>query len=125
MNILLVTPMPPQAQAPGAIPLVLHARLTALLRHHQVTLVTPIGTDPGEAQAAAALAGQGIEVYAPPLLGNDRGERWQRRGQLTGDWLAGRYPWRTAWFRSTAVQRVLDELLAAQHYDVIQVEDNA
>ncbi len=125
MNILLVTPMPPQAQAPGAIPLVLHARLTALLRRHQVTLVTPIGTDPGEAQAAAALGGQGIEVYAPPLLGNGGWERWQRRGQLAGDWLAGRYPWRTAWFRSAAVQRVLDELLAAQQYDVVQVEDNA
>ncbi len=125
MNILLVTPMPPQAQAPGAIPLVLHARLTALLCRHQVTLVTPIGTDPGEAQAAAELKGQGIEVYAPPLMGNGVRERWQRRGQLAGDWLTGRYPWRTAWFRSAAVQQVLDELLATQRYDVIQVEDNA
>ena len=125
MNILLVTPMPPQAQAPGAIPLVLHARLTALLRRHQVTLVTPIGTDPGEAQAAAELARQRIEVHAPPLMGNGVWQHWQRRGQLAGDWLAGRYPWRTAWFRSAAVQKVLDELLATQRYDVIQVEDNA
>jgi polysaccharide biosynthesis protein PslH len=125
MKILLVTPMPPQAQAPGAIPLVLYARLTALLRRHQVTLVTPIGTDPGEAQAAAELAGQGIEVYAPPLMGNGVWERWQRRGQLAGDWLAGHYPWRTAWFRSAAVQQVLDELLATERYDVVQIEDNA
>ena len=125
MNILLVTPMPPQAQAPGAIPLVLHAQLTALMRRHQVTLVTPIGTDPGEAEAVAHLRTLGVEVHAPPLMDEGAGQRWQRRGQLAGDWLIGRYPWRTAWFRSAAVQQVLDELLATQRFDVIQVEDNA
>ena len=125
MNILLVTPMPPQAQAPGAIPLVLHAQLTALTRRHQVTLVTPLGTDPGEVEAAAQLKEQGIEVYAPPLISQGVWQRWQRRGQLAGDWLTWRYPWRTAWFRSAAVQQVLDELLATRRFDVVQVEDNA
>ena len=125
MNILLVTPMPPQAQAPGAIPLVLHAQLTALMQRHQVTLVTPIGTDPGEADAVAHLRKLGIEVYAPPLMDADSGRRWERRRQLAGDWLIGRYPWRTAWFRSGALQQVLDELLAARRFDVVQVEDNA
>ena len=31
MKILMVTPMPPQPQAPGAIPLVLHAELAGLI----------------------------------------------------------------------------------------------
>ena len=125
MNILLVTPMPPQAQAPGAIPLVLHAQLTALMRRHEVTLVTPIGTDPGEIEAVARLRKLGIEVHAPPLMDARAGRRWQRRGQLGGDWLIGRYPWRTAWFRSPALQQVLDELLATPRFDLVQVEDNA
>ena len=75
MNILLVTPMPPQAQAPGAIPLVLHAQLTALMRRHEVTLVTPIGTDPGEIEAVARLRKLGIEVHAPPLMDARTGRR--------------------------------------------------
>ena len=125
MNILLVTPMPPQAQAPGAIPLVLHAQLTALLCRHQVTLVTPIGTDPGEAEAVAHLRKLGVEVHALPLMDEGAGQRWQRRGQLAGDWLIGRYPWRTAWFRSAALQQVLHDLLAAPKFDIVQVEDNA
>lgn len=125
MNILLVTPMPPQAQAPGAIPLVLHAQLTALMCRHQVTLVTPVGTDPGEAEAAARLRRQGIEVHALPLMDAAADRRWQRRRQLAGDWLIGGYPWRTAWFRSAALQGALDELLATPRFDIIQVEDNA
>lgn len=125
MNILLVTPMPPQAQAPGAIPLVLHAQLTALMRRHQVTLVTPIGTDPGEAEAVEHLRKLGIEVHAPPLMDAGTGRRWRRRSQLASDWLIGGYPWRTAWFRSPALQQVLDALLAVPRFDIVQVEDNA
>ncbi|MEZ4863301.1 MAG: glycosyltransferase family 4 protein [Caldilineaceae bacterium] len=125
MKILLVTPMPPQPQAPGAIPLVLHAQLTALRARHEVTVLTVAGGDPGEQEAVAALAASGIKVHAVPLLAQSALGRWQRRGRLASDWLSGRLPWRTAWFRSPGLQSTLDALLATEHFDWIQVEDNA
>ena len=48
MNILLVAPMPPQPQAPGAIPLVLYAQMIGLMARHAVTLVTVAGPDRSE-----------------------------------------------------------------------------
>lgn len=125
MRILLVTPMPPQPEAPGAIPLVLHAQLTGLLERHEVTLVTPIGPDQSEAAAVADLRAAGIEVHSAPLMPPGAMARWQRRWRLASDWLSGGVPWRTAWFRSPGIQSHLDRVLATERFDLIQVEDNA
>ena len=64
MKILLVTPMPPQPQAPGAIPLVLHAELTGLMARHEISLVTIAGHEPGEQEAVTQLKAMGVEVRA-------------------------------------------------------------
>jgi polysaccharide biosynthesis protein PslH len=125
MKILLVTPMPPQPQATGAIPLVLYAQVTALMRRHQVTLVTAVGPGAHELEAVKCLAQLGVETHAVPLMHGGAVQRWQRRWQLASGWLSGRYPWRTLWFHAPALQRTLDHVLATEPFDVVQVEDNA
>ncbi len=125
MKILLVAPMPPQAQAPGAIPMVLHAQLAALMPRHQLTLVTVAGPDPTEWDALDSLQASGIDVRAV-RRSEPRGlRRWRRRWRWASAWLRGRYPWRTVWFWEPAIQQLLDRALAEQSFDVIQVEDNA
>lgn len=125
MRLLMVAPMPPQARAPGAIPLVLHAQLRALLPRHEVTLVFPVGPDTGEHAAAEGLRAAGLEVHAAPLMVPTPAQRWRRRWRLASMWLRGRSPWRTAWFFDPGVQRTLDRLLAEGRFDLVQVEDSA
>ena len=63
MRILLVAPMPPRAEAPGAIPLVVHAALVGLRANHEVTLMTGAGDEPGELEAALELQRAGDDVH--------------------------------------------------------------
>jgi glycosyltransferase involved in cell wall biosynthesis len=125
MKILLVTPMPPRAQAPGAIPVLLHAQLQALLRRHDVTLVTPAGSEPGEYEAIQDLRAAGVSVRAARRVEPRGWARWQRRWRFASAWLYGQWPWRTIWFWDPEVQRLLDAEIDAGGYDLIQVEDNA
>ncbi len=125
MKILMVTPMPPQPQAPGAIPLVLHAELTGLIPHHQITLVTVAGLEPGEQEAIDKLIAAGLDVHAIRRIQPQGWQRWQRRWSLTRTWLDGKLPWRTVWFYEAGLQHILDHLLAEKSYDLIIVEDNA
>jgi glycosyltransferase involved in cell wall biosynthesis len=125
VKILLVTLMPPRAQAPGAIPVVLHAQLQGLLRHHAVTVVTVAGPEPGEWEAVLHLRSEGVEVYAARREELCGWARWQRRWYFATTWLRGQWPWRTIWFWDAQVQRLLDRVLAEQRFDVIQIEDNA
>jgi glycosyltransferase involved in cell wall biosynthesis len=126
MRILLLAPMLPRRDGPGAIPVLLHAELEALKQHHHVTLVTAIGDEPGEEEAAAALRAAGVEVCLadrrrpPPGL-----RRWQGRWRLASTWALRGWPWRTVWFAAPAVQRVLDELVATESFDLIAVEDSS
>ena len=86
MRILLVTPMPPQADAHGAIPLVLHAQLAGLLaRGHEVTLVTAATGEPGEAAAIERLRGEGIDLHVA-VRSTDVEGRWRRRAALSDLW---------------------------------------
>jgi glycosyltransferase involved in cell wall biosynthesis len=125
MRILLVTSMPPQPEAPGAIPLVLYAQLIGLRERHDVTLLTPIGPDESEVAAIADLRAAGIEVHSAELMPMATRARWLRRWRLAHDWLIGGVPWRTAWFRAPGIQSHLDRLLATEAFDLVQVEDNA
>jgi glycosyltransferase involved in cell wall biosynthesis len=125
MRILLLTPMPPDPEAPGAIPVLLHAQLTGLAERNEVTVVTPAGPDPPELHAVERLAADGFEVHAVPRHFPLEIGRWRRRRRLAGAWLRGRWPWRTVWFWEPALQPALDELLAKRHFDVVAVEDNA
>lgn len=116
--------MPPQPQAMGAIPLVLHAQLAGLRARHNVTLVTIID-GPGEAAAVQRLRADGVAVHAVQLFESAGVARWKRRWRLADTWLRGRYPWRTAWFWAPHLQPLLDQVFAAQTFDIVHVEDNA
>lgn len=125
MRILLVTPMPPQPEAPGAIPLVLYAELIGLMAHHSITLVTVAGPDPAEWAAVDCLQAMGINVQAVRRTDPRGWHRWRRRWRWATKWLQGRWPWRTIWFWEPQVQHILDRVLADRRFDLIIVEDNA
>jgi glycosyltransferase involved in cell wall biosynthesis len=121
----VIAPMPPDRNAPGALPVLLHALLRGLSGRSSVTLVSVAGPDPAELQAARQADRLGIEVHTverpqPPGLA-----RWRRRAHLGGTWLRGQLPWRTIWFAEPGVQDVLDRLTSERRFDVIVVEDNA
>jgi glycosyltransferase involved in cell wall biosynthesis len=125
VKILLVTPMPPQPVAPGAIPLVLWAQLSGLARHHDVTLVTFVGPEAGDRSAVKQLRREGHRVLAvefEPLAGL---RRWRRGGRMAARWLHGRYPRRTVWFADPRIQGVIDGLVSGERFDIAAVEDNA
>jgi glycosyltransferase involved in cell wall biosynthesis len=126
MRILIVAPMPPQRAGAGAIPILLEAQLAGLREHHEVTFVSAIGEDPGEAEAAERLRASGLEAYfadrRPP-----RGSRplLRRRARMASEWAFGRRPWRAIWFADPGVQAILDRLAARREFDVAVVEDSA
>ena len=64
MRILLLTPMPPDPEAPGAIPPLLYAALTGLRARHEVTVVCVAGPDPREIAAVERLRAEGVDVHA-------------------------------------------------------------
>jgi glycosyltransferase involved in cell wall biosynthesis len=127
MRILLIAPMLPSPDGPGAIPMLLHAQLEALTGEHDVTLVVGVGDEPGEQEAAAALRERRdldvrlVDRRRPQALAG----RWRRRWQLGSRWLAGGEPWRTIWFAAPAAQVALDELARSRTFDVVAVEDSS
>lgn len=125
MRILLLTPMPPRREAPGAIPLVFDALVTGLRERHSVTLVTVVGDEPGEAQAAEAVKRSGLEVHVVDRRRPAGLARQRRRLRLAATWARGRYPWRTVWFADPAIQQTLDSLTSAREFDLIAVEDDS
>jgi len=125
MRILLLTPMPPRREAPGAIPLVLDALLTGLRERHAVTLVTIVGDEAGEVEAAEAVKQSGIDVHVVDRRRPTGLARQRRRFRLAATWARGRYPWRTVWFADPAVQKTLDGLTKVRTFDVAAIEDNS
>ncbi len=124
MKVLMVTPMPPDAQAPGAMPRVFQAQLTALLERHTVTVITVAGPDAHERQAVERLRAAGVEVRAVVRTEPQGRDRWARRWRLGSGWLRG-YPWRTVWFYEPQAQALIDAALTEPGWEVVAVEDNA
>ncbi len=125
MKILLVAPMPPQPQAPGAIPLVLYAELIGLMARHDVTLVTVAGPDRSEWAALDRLQAMGVDVQAVRRSEPTGLAHWRRRWRWASTWLRGKIPWRTIWFWEPEVQLILKRLLAERSFELVIVEDNA
>lgn len=123
MKILLLTPVPPDRGAPGAIPALVHAALVGLSERNDVTLVVPAGPDPAELASVERLRNEGWQVHSVPRHMDPR--RWARRARMSRAWLGGRLPWRTVWFHEPAVQPVLDRLLSTRDFEVVAVEDNS
>lgn len=125
MRILLVTPMPPRPEAPGAIPLVFHALLTGLRQRHDITLLTVVGDEPGEVEAAEIVRRSGLDIHVVDRRRPSGVARQRRRARLAATWARGRYPWRTVWFADPAVQRTLDGLARTGSFDLVAVEDSS
>ncbi|HXR60366.1 MAG TPA: glycosyltransferase family 4 protein [Solirubrobacterales bacterium] len=125
MKVLLVTPVPPQADGGGAIPVLLDAQLQGLRRLHEVTLVTAVGDEPGQAEAVERLRGV-VEVLAADRRRPPPGRRRRRRQlRLATTWARGPWPWRTVWYADPGIQAILDRLAAGRDFDVVAVEDSA
>jgi glycosyltransferase involved in cell wall biosynthesis len=125
MRVLLVVSVPPQADGGGAIPVLLHAELQGLRQLHEVTLVTGVGDEPGEAEAVEVLRAEG-EVHAVDRRRPPPGPRRRRRQmRMAAAWARGRWPWRTVWYADPGFQRVVDRLGAERAFDVVAVDDSA
>lgn len=125
MRVLLVVPVPPQADGGGAIPVLLQAEFEGLRQLHEVTLVTALGDEPGEAEAVAKLREAGevhvVDRRRPP----PGGRRRRRQLRMAAAWARGRLPWRTVWFADPGFQQAIDALAAEREFDVVAVEDSA
>jgi glycosyltransferase involved in cell wall biosynthesis len=125
MKVLLVAPTAPDANGNGAIPVLLAAELLGLAEKHDVTLVTALGDEPGEAEAVAALNGA-VEVHVADRRRPPPGARRLRRQlRMVTTWARGRWPWRTVWFADPALQAIIDRVAAGQDFDVVAVEDSS
>lgn len=124
MRILLATPVPPQPDGAGAIPVLLEAELRGLMELHEVTLVTAIGDEAGEAEAVERLRPD-LEVHVADRRRPPPGWRRRRRQlRLAGTWARGAWPWRTVWFAAPEIQEALDRL-GGRSFDVTAIEDSA
>jgi polysaccharide biosynthesis protein PslH len=126
MKILIVAPVPPQPGGSGAIPVLLDAQVAGLRERSEVTLVSAVGEEPGEAEAAERLRDSGLEVhFADRRQPQEARRRWRRRARMAGSWLLGGRPWRAVWFADPGVQAILDRLASRSEFDVAVVEDSA
>jgi glycosyltransferase involved in cell wall biosynthesis len=125
MRILLLTPMPPDRRAPGAIPVVLHAQLLGLRAQHEVTVVCVAGPDPRELAAVDALAADGVEIHAARRHALSPAAQRARGRRRAATWLRTDWPWRTVTFWAPGLGRLIERLAAERRFDVIAVEDSA
>jgi glycosyltransferase involved in cell wall biosynthesis len=126
MKILIVAPMPPRADGAGAIPVLLEAQLSGLSERNEVSFVSAVGDEPGEAEAVARLTATGIDAhFADRRLPGTARQRWRRRARMAGAWgLSGR-PWRAVWFADPGIQQIIDRLARMHDFDVVAIEDSA
>jgi glycosyltransferase involved in cell wall biosynthesis len=126
MKILIVAPMPPQPAGGGAIPVLLDAQVAGLRERNEVTLVSAVGEEPGEAEAARRLRDSGLDAhFADRRQPGAPRRRWGRRARMASAWALGGSPWRAVWFADPGAQAILDRLERSHDFDVAVVEDSA
>lgn len=126
MKILIVAPMPPQPSGRGAIPLLLDAQVSGLRERNEVTFVSAVGEEAGEAEGAERLRDSGLDAhFADRRLSSSARQRWRRRARMAGEWAFGARPWRAIWFADPAIQAILDRLTLSHSFDVAVIEDSA
>jgi glycosyltransferase involved in cell wall biosynthesis len=124
MRILMTTPILPDPQASNAGPLVFYGQLRAMAERHEVTLVSFADDTERDRAALRAIASLGVRcrIAAAPGL---QGTRSIRRCGQALEWLSGKYPLRTLWFRTHEMQALLDAVGAEHCFDLLHVADNA
>lgn len=126
MKILIVAPMPPQPAGGGAIPVLLDAQIAGLRERNEVTFVSAVGEEPGEAEAAERLRDSGLDAHFADRRAPDTARRrWRRRARMANAWALGGTPWRAVWFADPGIQAILDRLAQTREFDVAAVEDSA
>jgi glycosyltransferase involved in cell wall biosynthesis len=126
MRILIVAPVPPQEGGSGAIPVLLDAQLTGLRERNEVTFVSSVGDEPGEAEAVERLRASGLDAHFADRRRPGAGlQRWRRRARMAGAWSLRKEPWRAVWFADPGIQAILDRLARTHDFDVAVVEDSA
>src|SRR6478735_2024078 len=127
MRILLVTPVVPRRDARWAIPVLLQAELVGLLERHDVTLLTAVGDEPGEAEAASSLAREHpeLDLHVVDRRRPPAGiRRLRRQARMAATWIRTGWPWRTVWYADPGFQQQLDRI-ATRTFDIAAVEDSA
>jgi glycosyltransferase involved in cell wall biosynthesis len=126
MKILIVAPVPPEPAGGGAIPVLLDAQIAGLRERNEVTLVSAVGDEPGEAAAAERLHDSGLDAhFADRRQPQVARRRWRRRARMASSWLLAGRPWRAVWFADPGIQAILDCLAGTHSFDVVVVEDSA
>ena len=92
-----------------------------------MTLVTAVGDEPGEAEAARAAARAEVEVHVADRRRPPPGLRRRRRQlRMAASWARGRWPWRTVWFAAPGDPGGSSTGSApSASFDVVAVEDSA
>lgn len=126
MKVLIVAPVPSQPAGGGAIPVLLEAQIAGLRERNEVTFVSAVGEEPGEAEAAERLGRSGLDAhFADRRQPRTARGRWRRRERMASSWLLGGKPWRAVWFADPGIQTILDRLADTHSFDVAVVEDSA
>ena len=125
MRILLVTPMPPDRDAPSAIQALLMAQLRGLSARNEVSLVCVAGPDEAQIASVDRLREEGFDVHPAIRRRGDLRRGWRRRAQLARGWLGTGRPWRTVWFADEHAQTLIDRLVRERSFDVVAAEDDA
>lgn len=124
MRILLVLPMVPQADGIGGFPKLLYAELSGLRERHELTLVGTFGELPGQAEAAAALIGSGLDAhFVDRRRSRSARRRWRVRAELASRWATSGWPWRAV-SSAGGVQPVLDRVTSSRKFDLVAIEDS-
>jgi sugar transferase (PEP-CTERM/EpsH1 system associated) len=117
LRVLIVTPSLPYPLIWGFGIRVYHM-IKYLAERHDVTVLAYAG--PNDQQNVAALKETGATIE--PVYRDEASTRAKRHAQLTSLLSASSFQWQS--LESTAMQAAIDRVLAAQEFDVIQVESS-
>src|SRR5688572_7160960 len=119
MKILMITLMPPEPTSPGAIPPLLHASITGLRLHHDITLLTLVDEGDHQKEAVRTVLASNLEVQGVPRRSRRGWARPPARVRTGLSWALGRRPQRSIWYREPAMQEAIDRIAAGRRFDII------